>query len=253
MLVLNTRIPGILTRSLSGRLPPSATSLCTHLPQTGRFEKISGSTESLFFPFKKCSTVRFLHTSSCSGSQVVTPKILGLFGWKNTEKIIGPSVLQYAMCRNFYSISKTKSAEPAPATLREPYGSVIRELEPAFRHAGLTKVYESGFSVRFSFGTNQFFDLVPTDHRRMMQLYFVDACGIRHVLDNLMSQFEPDAFARHWSTLDAIYNNFGMDLDDTPETTRIQGVQLCASLRCRHAIQFLVSNKAALADLSPIF
>ena len=256
MLALSTRIPAIMTRSLSGSLVPSAISLLSHLTQTERpirAGQTSSDTEPILAPFRKNSTASLPRTGRCSGSQPVTPGTLVLFGLKNTEKIVGPSVLRYAMSRNFYSISKTKTDEPAPATLREPHGSVIRELEPAFRRAGLIKVYEGRFSVRFSFGKNQFLDVVPAQNLQLIQLYFIDANGVRHVLDNLMSQFEPDAFAKHWSYLSTIYEKFGVDEESTPEATRVQGLNLYSLLRCGHAIRFLESNKEALADLAPVF
>ena len=255
MLILNTRAPSIMIRSFLGSLAPSATSLCLHLPEPRNAINTARGTAPILPAFNKSSTARLPAPGSHSESSTVSPRILGLFGLRNTEKIVGPSALWYVMSRDFSSFGPTKADQPAPPMMRlcEPHGSAIKVLEPEFHKAGLIKTYEGEFSAIFSLGTYQFIYIAPPDNSFRIRLYFRDENGFLHILDKLMKRFEPIAFAKHWSDLDVILKKYGLNAKDTPEAKREEGVRLLSMLRCRYAISFLAANKETLADMSPIF
>jgi len=245
MLIPITRAPGMLTRALTSSVAPAIASMC--LPKNSETTKAPR-----YASFLKNSCTGFCSTGNSTAVNPVSPKILGLFGLRNTEKIVGTSVLRYVMKRHFSDIRKTNpaAAGPIPKDPREPYASVIRTLAPEFLKAGFIKIFEKDDFVEFSFGVNQVLKIVANrTEQPAIGLYFSDRSGHVHQLSQLMKQLDPAGYDKSSTNLTLLENEYGVKDERRPHAIREEGVRICAFLIFQYVISFMESNRKALSEL----
>ena len=256
MLIPVTRTPSFIARTFVNKLAPPVTSLCSHFPATRKLDKFDAPKTS---PDTDPNHSRYkTSTVKPAASSAAYPRISGLFGLRNTEKLIGPSVLRYVMSRNFSGTCATKIHAAAPTDSRTAYVSAIKFLEPEFLKAGLIKVYENNDNVIFSVGTDQSLRIIMDSTKRRAialhsGLFFRDKYGTIHALHNLMNQLAPETYIENICVLNPICRNHGLvEYDtDTPQTKREEGARIYALLLFRQVISFLETHKKALSELTP--
>jgi len=259
MLIPITRAPGIMTHPFLRSLAPSVTSLCSHLPDLRRAKKIDApvtgmGTDPTPIP-KTTGACRFYSSARSTYPATVTHQILGLVGLRNTEKIVGPSVLRFLMSR-YFSSSITKTPGSAPTCSPEPYASTIKSLEPEFQKAGLIKIYENHDNVIFSAGSNQAIRLFIDGARQpatgpYLELDFRDKYGNVCELHELMERFEPETYSKNLAALVQVAREHRLYRKDTPEAACEKGTRIFVLLMFRQVLRFLESHKKALSDLPP--
>jgi len=133
--------------------------------------------------------------------------------------------------------------------LRDPYGPFIRFLDPEFVKAGLINLYEDDHSVKFALGKNQFLHIdTGRDNQLAISVIFSDKNGNQHYISELMKKFEPSAFDKRLSELNAIIKKYG--LNNQPASS-VEGLLFYSVALFRQVIRFIESNKKALAELPP--
>lgn len=105
----------------------------------------------------------FIRTVAPTGTTLVTssrlrpinfhtapPKFCALYGIRNAERILGPTILHYVMNRSVSSLGAAKLAETRHLLMpmREHFGSVINSMQPEFLKSGLMKIHEDEMSLR---------------------------------------------------------------------------------------------------------
>lgn len=160
-----------------------------------------------------------------------------------------------AQQRCFSALNVLKSSEDIPSQkyAREPYASVIHFLAPEFLKAGLIKVYEGKYSVKYFFGINQFLEIIPQENSHWMTFFFRDEHGFIHQLDDLINRADPAASAKYRSETNAVIKLFGLDVQETPKAKRDKGIWLTSYLNFSYTINAFSSTKAAFVDIAPIF
>jgi hypothetical protein len=156
------------------------------------------------------------------------------------------------MNRRFLSASTTNALEGAPPLKfsREPYASVIKELEPEFLKAGFIKTVESDKEVRFSIGPNQFLKVgVFRNTPPAISFVFIGNKHNHHFISELMKQFEPTAFEKRILELDAVIQKYELADIYTPKEIRDEGARIYLLMIFRQVMSFLASNRKALAEL----
>jgi len=155
-------------------------------------------------------------------------------------------------CRNFTSVSATAATRAAAQGLPEPYASVIKSLEPEFLKAGFVKIAEDNKTAKFSVGPSHFLRIavLPNAPPALSFDFIGDKFNLHHISD-LMQQFEPLAYKKRLSDLNAIIQQYGLTDDYTPDKIRQEGVRIYLLTICRQVFDFLESTKKELAELVP--
>jgi len=258
MLVPIVRAPSILSRSLLGSLAPTVSCLCSHLPELRR-PKIPDAPQYTTrnhpaLPSKIVNSYNFPSRVKSADSSAVSPRILGLFGIRNTEKIVGPSVLRYVTTRDFSSTGATKVDDVTPPrkALMEPFGSIVKFLEPEFLRARLVKTDQVETAQFFSYGKNQYLSLsvyVRSNGLESVGIFFGNTGGDAFCMLSLIEQFEPVAYAKNQSELNAISEKFRLNDKNAPRALRDVGAFIHTLTMLRQVINFMEKNKRILTEL----
>jgi len=257
MLIPTTRAPGILARTFIHSLAPSVCSLCAHLPALKKPEKIeapkpSGGNDPIHFPSQKFGPDGSSSRSRPADSAAASSLITGLYGIRNAERIVGQATLHYVMKRDFNSVSvKPAATTPPHKPMIEPYGSIIKSLEPDFHKIGFFNIHEDEYSVTFSDGTHQVYLATERNEQPSLTELFIDKNGRSEALWILQNRLN-SAAEENQEFLDrsAIRAKYRMDDSEAPMSLKEEGSRACMKMSLQRMISFIETHKGTLSELT---
>jgi len=177
-----------------------------------------------------------------------------LIGLPGTDRLVGAMVLNTVLRRGIGSIgTKSSGAALRFDPMIEPWGILIRSVQPDFLKIGFIKIHEDSCSMTFSDGRNKI-ELSVTErnyHPSLVALY-TNRNGVYHRVSSLIEKLGAlETRKKDFEDHCALMEKYGMWNDDTPVATLIEGHQACLSLKLKQMITFLADHKAALAQLKP--
>jgi len=183
-----------------------------------------------------------------------SPRFITLFGLPGTHRLVGAMVLNTVLRRQIGSIgTKASGAVQRFDPMIEPWGTMVRSVQPDLLNIGFIKIHEDSCSITFSDGRNKV-ELSVTErncHPSMRALY-TNRHGVYHRLSSLIEKLSSlETRKQDFEAHCALMEKYGMWNDDTPLATLIEGHQACLSLKMKQMITFLATHKTTLAKIRP--
>lgn len=183
-----------------------------------------------------------------------SPRFSTLFGRSGTDRLVGTTVLNSVLSRNTGSIgSKASGAVQRFDPMIEPWGTLIRLLQPDFLSAGFIRIHEDQHSITFSDGKNKV-ELSVSEHRHHPSIValYTNKNGVYHRLTNLMEKLDSlETRKKDFEAHCALMEKYGMWNNDTPIAMQVEGYRAGLSLGLKQMITFLATHKTTLSKLKP--
>jgi len=203
-------------------------------------------------PLRHSSTDFCTRSAGTAAAMMAPGRLLALFGMAGTHRLVGATLLNAVLRRSTCQSLKTAANASVPwVPMTEPYGRLIRAIQPDLLRMGFIKIQESEHAMTFTDGTSKVdFTLTDRHYHPALTVYFITRQGEHFNVASLRDKLNSGPTRKQeCAEFQALNEKYGLWDSATPQARKDEGFSAEVSLSLKQTITFLEKHQKALSEL----